>query len=131
MEQQRSLHAACQAVGLGCSREFNHTEPRFSISIERRDDLDYLRLVLRNDDTFEPEVLDCCRESRGFVLQLSEETVQREPVLDIWLPMTRYHVILVHRSGDAWALARLPDGRRAWTVAEAEAALKRADSAGV
>ena len=131
MELRRSVHAACQAVGLGCHREFNHTEPRFRLSIERRDDEDYLRLVLRNDDTFEPEVVDCCTEPRGFVLQLSEETVQREPVLGIWLPKTCYHMFLVHRADGAWALDRLPGGRRDWTVAEAEAALRQAGSAGV
>jgi hypothetical protein len=119
MNSDQSLAGVSRAIGLRIHCEFTHLEPRYAITLERDDEGDCLHLRLRNDDGINVEVVDHATEPPSLLLEVQEETVQREPVMDLWLPHSARHQHLVYRREGAWVLEKLPTMQTAATVAEA------------
>ena len=123
MSSDQSLAGVSQTIGLRIHCEFTHLEPRYAITLEHDDEGDYLHLRLRNDDGINVEVVDHASDPPGLLLEVQEETVQREPVMDLWLPHSARHQHLVYRREGVWVLEKLPSLKLAATVAEAHALL--------
>ncbi len=114
-----TLPEACRALGLRCRCELSHTEPRFTIDLEQEADGARLALTLRNDDSIVHRVVHCDLEVPGLLLSIAEQTIQREPVMDLWLPQTAEHRYVLFRPADRWRLEALPGLVQAETVREA------------
>ena len=121
MDDYRRFEAACRAVDLGFCCESTHTEPRFSATLDLAETGPTLNLRYRNDDTIMPAVLHHDPAARGVLFEIVEETVRREPTLELWLPCTARHRFVAWHNGEDWALAPLPKDTGAATVAEAVA----------
>jgi hypothetical protein len=123
MDLCATLRAACGELGLRCRCEITHLEPCFTIAAEQADDGPVLNVRLRRDPELGVRLVARCAEAPGLLLEITEETVQREPVMHLWLPHRRRHLILVHRRDGAWSAASLPAASVAQTVAAALADL--------
>ena len=131
MDDYRRFEAACRAVGLELGCEASHTEPRFWASLDLTETGPVLNLRYRNDDTITPAVLHHDPAVPGVLFEIVEETVCREPTLELWLPCTNRHRFVVWCQADDWALASLPENVTTATVAEAVALLATRASDGV
>jgi hypothetical protein len=120
-----SFLAASQALGLQIDLEASHLEPRYSLRIERDEHGQRLRIRTRNDESIAVLVVDLDDATSGLLLEVHEETVQREPILDLWLPYSARHQHLVHCPEDAWVVEPLPGMSTVATVAEARSLLER------
>lgn len=123
MDDYRRFEAACQAVGLELGCEASRTEPRFRASLDRAETGPILYLRYRNDDTITPAVLHHDPAVPGVLFEIVEETVRREPTLELWLPCTTRHRFVAWRQAEDWTLAPLPESATAATVTEAVALL--------
>jgi len=119
MSGSPTLPEACRALGLRCRCELTHTEPRFTIDLEPETDGARLVLTLRNDDSIAHRVIHHDLEVPGLLLSIEEQTVQREPVMDLWLPHAAEHRYVLFRPDTDWRLEALPGLMRADTVREA------------
>ncbi|HOX27306.1 MAG TPA: hypothetical protein PLL30_16365 [Candidatus Krumholzibacteria bacterium] len=124
MNSRLGLSAACRAVGLECLCAYSHGEPRFRIRIDEFEGAPRLNVSLRNDDSITVHVLDHDRAATGILIAIEEETVQREPVLNLWLPFTARHRYLVLRQRGEWRVVPLPERVRADTVSAAAAQIE-------
>jgi len=124
MSLPRDLEMACTAVGLGCRCELSHSEPRYKLEVVPFQDGENLSLVIRDDGSIVFKVLDHSPSLPGLLLEICEETVCREPVMDLWLPSQARHQHLVHRQGDCWVHSAMPNFIRVGTVAEAMVVLR-------
>jgi len=96
-----------------------HLEPRYTIELEQGDQDPCLRIRIRNDQSIAVGVVDHDADAPAVLIQVQEETVQREPVLDLWLPYSARHLHLVYRRDGDWILAPLPEMCTAASVGEA------------
>lgn len=117
------LRDACDEIGLRCRCEFSHLESRFTITTEHGLDGPTLHLRLRRDAGLDLRVVERRADPPGLLLEIIEETVQREPVMHLWLPHRNRHQFLVHRRDGVWACDRLPEGGAAGSIGEALASL--------
>jgi len=125
MDTIESLRTVCAAIGLRCDVKYTQVEPRFSVVVVADNEGPRLRVRMRADGSVAAIVLDHIADPPGMLLEIQEETVQREPVLDLWLPYSARHLHLVHRSSGGWVVERLPGLSSVATVDEARALLKR------
>ena len=103
-----TLPEACRALGLRCRCEASKTEPRFSLTIEPTSPAQTLVLTIRDDGSVQHAVTHLDLDVPGVLLSLTEDTVQREPVLDLWLPHEAVHRFLIFRAGDQWRVEPMP-----------------------
>jgi len=125
MLRKPTLPEACRALGLRCRCEASHTEPRFTLELAADDGAPQLTLVQRDDGGVTHNVAHLDLEVPGLLLEVTEETVQREPVMNLWLPHTASHRYVLYRSGEQWRLGALPGLARFETVGEAVAILEK------
>jgi hypothetical protein len=123
MDTCSALHAACGELGLRCRCEYTHLEPRYTITTEQTADGPALHLRLRREPDLDLRLVAHCVETPGLLLEINEETVQREPVMHLWLPERVRHRLLVHRRDGAWSVTPLPAASPARTVTAALAEL--------
>ncbi len=121
MNAFQRLQAACRAVALDLHCECEHTEPRFKAELDHSGSSPRLFLRLRNDDTIMPAALHHDPAVPGLLFEIVEETVQREPVLKLWLPHTARHRFVVWRNCEGWMIDALPEYVPVETVAAAVA----------
>ena len=114
-----TLPEACQALGLACRCEHLPGEPRFSIDLDHHASEPRLVLTLRGDGAIAPAVVHCDDAVPGLLLCLEERSLQREPVMDLWLPDSRAHRYVVYRDATRWRVASLRDDATPTTVREA------------
>jgi hypothetical protein len=110
---------ACAAVGLRFRSEFSPHEPRFRLALEAGASPACLVLVVRGHGTIGqgPAIAD--PDLPGVLLTVLEETVRKEPVMDLWLAHTVHHRYVVWRVQRRWQLERVPDHAPAATPMEA------------
>lgn len=117
--------SASQALGLRIDLAATRAEPRFSLVMVHDDHGPRLQIRTRNDQSIAVAVIDLDPDPPGLLIEVREETVQREPVLDLWLPHSTRHLHLLHRRHDGWVVDQLPAASAAATVAEARRQLER------
>jgi hypothetical protein len=121
-----SLHEACRSVGLALTVQHTRLVPRAALGITP-DDPPSLLLTMAEDEPADVRVLDVDGDARAFLVLLTEERVQREPVMNLYLPRSTSQRLLVHREQGAWRVTELPDGPRIQTVEQARQALAGRD----
>ena len=121
MNAYRRLETACRAIDLDLRCESTPAEPRFSAALDLSGTNPILDLRYRNDGTITPAMLHHDPAVPGVLFEIVEETVRREPVLELWLPSTVRHRFVAWRDGGNWTLAPLPGDTGPVTVAEAVA----------
>jgi hypothetical protein len=124
MSNHRCLVDACRAVGLDCRCEHLHAEPRFRVAIDQSASRPLLYLAIRNDDSIGPHPLHLDPDLPGILFEVTEETVLREPELEVWLPHTELHRYVAWREGGVWKVGKLGERERADTAAGAVNALR-------
>ncbi len=125
MDDQRSLVDACRAVGLDCRCEHLHAEPRFRICIDQKADPPRLRLSIRNDDSIVPRPIHADIDVPAILFEVAEETVRREPTMNLWLPCTDHHRYVVWHEDSEWKAGKLAPMERIETAAEAVRAVRK------
>ncbi len=127
MDAGNSVQAACRDVGLGFRCERSRLELRFSVTLDPdgAGGGHCLFLRLGHDSDCTPVVVDHRAAPAALLLAIDENTVQREPVMSLWLPHWQRHLVLAYRRNEDWVLERLPAGAAAATVDEAFALLDR------
>ncbi len=118
-----TLPEACQALGLACRCEQSPAEPRFTIGLDQDAPEPRLVLTLRDDGAVAAAVLHCDGDVPGLLLCLEEQSLRREPVMDLWLQDNRAHRFVVYRDTARWRVAGLGEDAAPATVREALALL--------
>lgn len=127
MQTSNPFGAVGRSIGLRILCETTHLEPRYTIGLQQDEEGPCLRIQLRNDQSIAVCLVDHVTDPPAVLIEVQEETVQREPVLNLWLPYSARHLHLVHRRDQSWVVATLPEMCSAASVAEARELLARQD----